>query len=173
MHCTNCGKDIPFAGNVCPHCHADKSGDQAITVLGMIGGGIGGWIGYSVGDVGGAIVGFFCGAIPLIIVGFAMKLANEKKTGGVPTLPNTAATLRQVGIAPLILPEPTSPPLVRDEIPCDHCAELILRQAKKCKHCGGAQPPRCPKCFSELQLSPDRKLAKCEPCRKVFNTTKA
>jgi len=89
MQCSNWGKDIPFAGNVCPYCHADKSGDQLTLVLGIIGGGAGGWIGYQVGDIGGAIVGFLCGAIPMMILGFAMKASKERKTGGVPTPPNT------------------------------------------------------------------------------------
>lgn len=169
MHCSNCGSDIPFAGNVCPHCHADKSGDQATMALAVIGGGIGGWLGYSIGDFGGALVGFFCGAIPLIIVGVAMKAANENKTGGVPTLPNLAATLRRGSDLSTTTTDTTPLTRVRDEVPCHHCAEPILRQAKKCKHCGGTQPLRCPKCSGELLLSPDGKRAKCEPCGKLFN----
>lgn len=135
MLCSNCGKDIPFNGNVCPYCHADKSGDQMITTLGVIGGAIGGFIGYSVNGVGGAIVGFFVGAIPLMILGFVAKSKTDAKTGGVPTLPNTAATLRKVGLAHL------TDSSVRDEVPCRVCAEPILRQAKKCKHCGEIQAP--------------------------------
>lgn len=28
MQCSGCGKRIPFAGNVCPYCHRDKTDDQ-------------------------------------------------------------------------------------------------------------------------------------------------
>ena len=28
MQCSGCGKKIPFAGNVCPYCHRDKTDDQ-------------------------------------------------------------------------------------------------------------------------------------------------
>lgn len=28
MKCSNCGKNIPYAGNVCPYCHVNKSSDQ-------------------------------------------------------------------------------------------------------------------------------------------------
>lgn len=29
IQCTNCGKFIPYAGNVCPYCNADKAQDKA------------------------------------------------------------------------------------------------------------------------------------------------
>jgi predicted amidophosphoribosyltransferase len=33
MRCSNCGKETPFAGNVCHLCGADKSKDQTRTSL--------------------------------------------------------------------------------------------------------------------------------------------
>jgi len=53
MLCSNCGKNIPFTGNVCPYCHKDKTKDQNIQVLGVLGGLVGlapGWF------IGGAAV---------------------------------------------------------------------------------------------------------------------
>ncbi len=38
MICSNCGKDGPFGGKVCPWCHADKSGDQAVMATGVLSG---------------------------------------------------------------------------------------------------------------------------------------
>jgi hypothetical protein len=35
MQCSNCGKEIPFTGNVCPHCHANKERDQQVYALAM------------------------------------------------------------------------------------------------------------------------------------------
>jgi predicted amidophosphoribosyltransferase len=34
MRCSDCGKDIPFTGKVCPWCHTDESGDQQKQVTG-------------------------------------------------------------------------------------------------------------------------------------------
>jgi hypothetical protein len=33
MICSNCGQDIPFQGNVCPHCHAKKQRDRQVYAL--------------------------------------------------------------------------------------------------------------------------------------------
>jgi hypothetical protein len=71
MHCSNCGKDVPFAGNVCPYCHADKSGDQQKQVFGFIFGIAGGALGWLIHGVVAALIGFFVGAIVGII--FASK----------------------------------------------------------------------------------------------------
>ncbi|MDA3883950.1 MAG: DUF2116 family Zn-ribbon domain-containing protein [Bacteroidales bacterium] len=29
IRCSNCGKMIPYAGNVCPYCNADKQQDKS------------------------------------------------------------------------------------------------------------------------------------------------
>ena len=140
MQCSNCGKDIPFAGNVCPHCHADKSGDQTIKVLALITGSIGAFIGNAIGDFGGVFIGAFIGAIPGFILGSILKAQKEKATGGVPTLPNTAATLRQVGVAPPpVLPSKAHPH------PNSKYAPTVVGQSKRtpptpqleeCANCG-------------------------------------
>jgi len=36
MQCSNCGKEIPITGKVCPYCHADKSADRRQTVFNAI-----------------------------------------------------------------------------------------------------------------------------------------
>ena len=48
MLCSNCGKDIPFTGKVCPWCKADKSSDQSMQVMGIAGSIIAGFIGWTV-----------------------------------------------------------------------------------------------------------------------------
>ena len=63
MRCSGCGKDIPFAGTVCPYCQRDKSKDQAYTVVAVIFGLIGGAIGYFIFGLWGALGGFFLGCI--------------------------------------------------------------------------------------------------------------
>ncbi len=39
--CSNCGKEIPAAGRICPYCHVDKTADvkrqQTTTALGCLG----------------------------------------------------------------------------------------------------------------------------------------
>lgn len=164
MLCSNCGKDIPFNGNVCPYCHADKSGDQGVYGMAVIGGLIGGGIGYAINDFTGFIAGMFIGMIPMMLLGLSLKGKQDAKTGGVPILPNTAATLRQVE------QEVRQPSVAREEVPCQFCAEPILRQAKKCKHCGEMQridsSPRCG-CGGVLAHSPDGRRSQCRTCGKV------
>lgn len=46
MKCSNCGKEIPFAGEVCPFCHASKKGDQAQHVALVIGLVVGALVGF-------------------------------------------------------------------------------------------------------------------------------
>lgn len=57
MHCSGCGKNIPFGGRVCPHCQRDKANDQQSHVLGVVALIIGGAIGNAVGGFSGMIVG--------------------------------------------------------------------------------------------------------------------
>jgi len=38
MDCSNCGKDIPYSGKVCPYCNADKSEDQFFVTASWVGG---------------------------------------------------------------------------------------------------------------------------------------
>ena len=71
MQCSNCGKSIPFNGNVCPYCHADKSGDQGMVIIAMAvaivcmgigylaGGPCGFFAGAIIGGLIGGVVGFF------------------------------------------------------------------------------------------------------------------
>ena len=73
MLCTNCGKDIPFVGNVCPWCHANKSGDQGTVVLGLIGSAIGAGLGYLIGGIMGGVVGWFVGIVVGVVFGDSLK----------------------------------------------------------------------------------------------------
>jgi hypothetical protein len=67
MHCSGCGKDVPFAGEVCPHCNRNKGADQTATVVGMLAIGLGGWIGGMIGGFVGTIVGgVVLGAIAVV-----------------------------------------------------------------------------------------------------------
>jgi hypothetical protein len=72
MQCSNCGKSIPFNGNVCPYCHADKSNDQSVVVIGMLVAFVCMGIGYvangACGFLMGALIGGFVGAIVGTIV---------------------------------------------------------------------------------------------------------
>lgn len=78
MRCSNCGKEIPFAGQVCPFCHADKSYNQKVLGLTyfiiMGGGGIGWWIGGAREMWIGMGIGFF-----LSLVVMALNVQYRKK----------------------------------------------------------------------------------------------
>lgn len=77
MLCSNCGKDIPMVGKVCPWCHVDKSKDQVTNVLATVGALVGAAIGLWLGDLGGAVAGFVGGAVAGGITG--NSLAAKKK----------------------------------------------------------------------------------------------
>jgi hypothetical protein len=106
MKCSNCGKAIPFSGDVCPFCHVDKSPDQVIQICGFIGGLIGCGFGYLIGQVCGLFGGMVFGAIVGVIVGYAANNANKKKTGRTRMLPNLAATLQQTTVKVAAMPPP-------------------------------------------------------------------
>lgn len=79
MHCSGCGKDVPFAGQVCPHCQRDKSSDQAIHVAATIGIFVGGTIGGWIGGFGGMIVGAIVVGFLVVIVGVASGSNSAKQ----------------------------------------------------------------------------------------------
>ena len=72
MRCFGCGKEIPFAGDVCPYCHRDKSKDQTTHALLVVCVVIGGAIGYFAND----FMGFFVGALIGGAVGVVVALFN-------------------------------------------------------------------------------------------------
>ncbi|ORV65307.1 hypothetical protein AWC03_02870 [Mycobacterium europaeum] len=68
MRCSNCGKDVPFAGKVCPYCHADKSSDQQKQVFGVFFGLVGGALGWFIHGILAALIGLFVGVIVGLVV---------------------------------------------------------------------------------------------------------
>ncbi len=66
MLCSNCGKQIPSAGQACPHCRADKSKGPPSEVLLMCGGALLGLpvavLCLMVGDLWLGVLGLFGGA---------------------------------------------------------------------------------------------------------------
>jgi hypothetical protein len=73
MLCSNCGKDVPFAGNVCPYCHANKSEDQQKQVFGILFGMVGGALGWLIHGIGAALIGLFVGMVVGLIAASKMK----------------------------------------------------------------------------------------------------
>jgi hypothetical protein len=73
MRCSNCGKDIPFTGKVCPWCHTDKSGDQQKYAFGIAFGIVGGVSGWLIHGIGIALIGVFVGTIVGFIVASKMQ----------------------------------------------------------------------------------------------------
>ncbi len=81
MRCSGCGKDIPFNGDVCPHCQRDNSDDQAqhaITVVLIV---VGVGIGWLVSD----FKGMFWGGGIAVILAIVIGVADATKRG--PTKP--------------------------------------------------------------------------------------
>ena len=81
MLCSNCGKDIPIVGNVCPYCHVDKRGDQALKLMTLTGLGIGAAISFLIVHMD-FVPGFGLTcliAAPFVAAGYRVKRNAEKK----------------------------------------------------------------------------------------------
>jgi len=70
MNCSGCGKTIPFAGQVCPYCQRDKSGDQHAVVVGFFFAAIGCGIGYLFSH---ELIGILFGCVAGVIIGQSTK----------------------------------------------------------------------------------------------------
>lgn len=93
MKCSNCGKDVPFLGNVCPYCHIDKSRDKAMMTWGMIGGIVGAIIGTAVAPCIGTAIGVFVGA--LLLMPMALFTTSKPKQVHLPPMPSPAPVVLQ------------------------------------------------------------------------------
>lgn len=84
MICSGCGKDIPFAGAVCPYCQRDKRGDQRFTAITMAWGVIGILVGSVIGSLSsekdGSVVPMFAGGFIGLVIGFIFALARNAGT---------------------------------------------------------------------------------------------
>jgi predicted lipid-binding transport protein (Tim44 family) len=95
MHCSGCGKNLPFAGQVCPHCQRDKSADQSSTVIAGVALLFGGFIGNLIGGFGGMIIGGLALALIAVVATMGSTTKAAKKPPRVrvepaPTLPPTS-----------------------------------------------------------------------------------
>jgi len=79
MLCSNCGKDSPFVGKVCPWCHHNKENDQLIFAMVCISAVIGVILGGLIGGLGFAIGGFFIGMILGAGFGAAANAALQQR----------------------------------------------------------------------------------------------
>ncbi len=77
MRCSNCGKDVPFVGNVCNWCNANKQGDQMVYVASVVGIILGGLIGFgglsALGVESFGVKSLTALAIAACVIGFGFK----------------------------------------------------------------------------------------------------
>jgi hypothetical protein len=76
MRCSKCGERVSFLGVNCSHCHADKSDNQAIWLLGVVC--------LVSGPVAGAIFGGGLGFVLGIILGGMVFLVTQAITSRKP-----------------------------------------------------------------------------------------
>ena len=80
MQCTNCGKEVPFTGKVCPYCNHSKTEKKMDIVLATIGVALGVLFGWSTGGGWfGAVVSAVVGLIGSVFVGIWWRGRESKK----------------------------------------------------------------------------------------------
>lgn len=94
MLCSGCGKDIPFAGQVCPFCQRDKTQDQGnysvLYIVILVSGGIGYLIGGFMGFLWGLGVGMVLGVI--IVLSSSNTSSQPPAVRVVPPEPDTPSS---------------------------------------------------------------------------------
>jgi hypothetical protein len=78
MRCPRCGDKVPFWGQNCPLCHADKSEYQQYAALGFVCLVAGPTAGLIFGGILGLLLGFFLGGAVYVITSVVV---NQKPPG--------------------------------------------------------------------------------------------
>ena len=79
MDCSNCGKDIPYSGKVCPYCNADKSEDKFFVTASWIGGVPGVILGcIALKSLWGIPAGFVLGMIVVYVIREVFSSKDKK-----------------------------------------------------------------------------------------------
>ncbi|MEK0449441.1 MAG: hypothetical protein RL088_1709 [Verrucomicrobiota bacterium] len=147
MICSGCGKDIPFAGEVCPYCHRNKSNDQLYEGLGCLGGGVGVVIGVviiCVMSAGSEEWNFWPGAIIGSVIGSILAIYLQEGAESTNIQPRQPRTI----IRPRVVPPPP-----RRAQTSNSATNKIFRIARDGEDIGEMSLDAIRKCLRERTLS--------------------
>lgn len=131
MTCSNCGKDIPFRGVVCPWCHQTKVGDQVFKIVSFIGCCVAAFVSVEILHLsfGIGVVVFAAIVAPFAFVGWKLKAKAEMRVRKV----SAQRQAQQAKLAEEGLQEGARASGEMRE--CPACAETIKPKAKVCRYC--------------------------------------
>lgn len=139
MRCSNCGKNIPAQGNVCPWCQIDKTPDRMIQGMARMCAIAGASVGFAIAaymnEAWVVMILFGAGAGYIIGLVIGQKQAQEyrrlkKQEETVPSI-----DVQPANIANINRQQEADMLASGDYRKCPACAELIKSEAKVCRFC--------------------------------------
>jgi len=80
MRCYHCGGNIPWRDKFCPSCGHARSSLNVVHLWGVVGGLVGSFIGFTVYDIGGSLLGGLLGIVACELAAW-LAIRSRSPTG--------------------------------------------------------------------------------------------